>query len=144
MTLPTVYTEKTLAEFMHNELGKVAGITGYNVGVNDAGSYAEAVNETVLAYGVTSIINASDIQKVRALARVEAWKKACNDLAALYKFSSDGASYERQQMFANAQLNLGRALTLALQWDPSYEITVTKVRPVHDPYRYLEDEDRPL
>ncbi|HEY3310561.1 MAG TPA: hypothetical protein VGK00_02870 [Anaerolineales bacterium] len=144
MTPPTVYTEKTLSDFMHQELGKVAVILAYTVGAGDAGSYAEAVNETLLKYGQVLIANATDISKIRALARVEAWKKACNDLAALYKFTSDDASYERNQIFDQAEKNLGMALTLSLPWDAGYQINVTRVRPVHDPYRYLPEEDRTL
>jgi hypothetical protein len=144
MTPPTSYTEKTLADFMHQELGKVAGILGYAVGAGDAGSYAEAVNETLLNYGQTLIAEAGDMPKIRALARVEAWRKACTDLAALYQFTSDDASYERNQVFDQAEKNLQMALTLALAWEPGYQVTVTRSRPVHDPYRYLPDEDRSL
>lgn len=142
MSAPAVYTEKTLADFMHVELGKLATVLGYAPGAGDAGSYAEAVNESILRYGVATIDLATDIRKLRGLARLEAWKKAVDDLAAHYTFQSDGNTFDREQMFTNAELNLQRCLTLALEWDPGYIITVTKVRPVHDPYRYLpEDED---
>ena len=51
MAVPTSYTEHTLAEYMHDELGKVATLLGYAVGVADAGSYAEAVIEAQITFG---------------------------------------------------------------------------------------------
>lgn len=144
MSAPTVYTEKTLGDFMHQELGKVAGVLGYAVGVADAGSYAEAVNESLLSYGVATIDLATDTRKLRALARVEAWKKACDDLAGMYRFSADGASYNREQMFKQAESKLALCLFMSLSYDSNYQITVTKTRPVQDPYRYVPEDERTL
>jgi len=142
MAAPSVYTEKTLAEFMAAELGKIGTGLSYTVGVADAGSYAEAVNETLLRYGVTSISAATEILKLRALARVQAWRKACNDLASNFNFSSDGSKFERQAVYRQALVNLDSALVLAAEWDTSgaYEISVTRINPVNDPYRYRPEE----
>jgi hypothetical protein len=146
MPIPAAYTEKTLAEFMAAELGKVATLLGYVVGAADAGTYAEAVNESVLRYGVATIAEATDILKIRALARVEAWRKACNDLTTFYKVSSDGSTFDRQKVYEQALINLNRAQLQAVEWDDSgaYSITVTRVTPVNDPYRYLPDVNSAL
>ena len=122
MTPPLIYTEKSLSEYMHWQLQNLASILGLSVGAADAGSYAEAVNAALLAYGVSAISQASDIAKIRALARVEVWRMACNSLAALYDFSADGGSYQRGQMLAQAKKNLETALTDALGYDPAYRV----------------------
>jgi hypothetical protein len=146
MSAPTVYTEKTLADFMAAELGKVATLLGYAVGAADAGSYQEAVNEALLWYGVTNVSQATVILKIRAMARVEAWRKAANDLTTSYKFSSPDGSFERQDVYNHALINLDRALVLAAEYDTTgvYAIAVTRSRPVNDPYRYIPDDARTM
>lgn len=113
------YDEKTLAEFMHQELGRLADVLGYSVGVNDAGSYAQAVTEVMLRAGVEDLSQVKSLQ-VRALARVELWRKVCADLGSMYDFAADGASLKRGQMFTHAQINLAGATLLALEYDPAY------------------------
>lgn len=106
MALPASYTEKTLAQFMHTQLGKIASILGLAVGASDAGSYAEAVNDTLLAYDaedVTTITGAANLKKLRALAMLAAWTFVINNFAALYDFSADGASYDRSQLFKQSK-----------------------------------------
>jgi hypothetical protein len=147
MSAPAVYTEKMLADFMHGELGKVATLLGYTVGVSDAGSYTEAVNESLLRYGAAAIADAGEILKLRALARVEAWRKACNDLATYYKITTDdGTALERETVYNQALVNLDRALAQAVEWDASgaYVIRLTRLKAVNDPYRYIPDEERTL
>jgi hypothetical protein len=147
MPVPTSYTEHELADFMAAELGKVATLLAYAVGALDAGSYQEAVNEAIIQYGAASIALCTDIPKVRALARVEAWKKACNDLVTYYKFSSTGSVFERESVYKNAVESLDRAYGLAVEWVsfptwPTYEIGVTRLRPVNDPYRYIPEDEQ--
>lgn len=114
------YSEKTLAEFMHAELGRLAQVLGYAVGLDDPGSYAQAVTEVRLRCGVEDLADAADVLYVRALARVEVWRRVCADLTALYDFSTEGASMRRRQMFINAQTNLAGAILLSLEHDPAY------------------------
>ncbi|MCX6081786.1 MAG: hypothetical protein NTW32_19850 [Chloroflexi bacterium] len=146
MTVPSVYSEKSLAEFMQAELGKVAVLLAYAAGAADAGSYAEAVNESVLRYGSVLIADCTEILKLRALARVEAWRKACNDLTTVYKFSSDGSSFERETVYRQAVQNLNRALGLAAEYDPggAYVISISRAVPVNDPYRYTPEDYQTL
>jgi len=142
MTVPSSYTEKELAAYMHGELGPVAAALGLAVGSTDAGSYAEAVNETLLQYGVATIAQATDMVKLRALARVYAWRKVVGLLTALFDFAADGGEYNRSQMIVAAEKNLARAVIDALEYDPVYRVRTTRQRMVNDPYRYVEDEDR--
>lgn len=148
MTIPSSYTEKSLAEYMHSAgvLGHVATVLGLAVGVSDAGSYAEAVNETLLVYGeddITDITGSDNLRKLRGLARVQAWKMVVGNFAALYKFSADGGTYDRNQLFEQARKALEIAEADAIQWLPEYAVLTGKLDPIHDPYRYLPDDERP-
>jgi len=146
MPAPNIYTEKTLADFMNAELGKVATVLVYVVGALDAGSYQEAVNESLLRYGAATVNLATDIMKIRALARVEAWRKAVNDLSTNYRFSSPDGSFERETVFRQAVTNLERAQGLAAPYDNLglYVISTSRVIPVNDPYRYIPEEERTM
>ena len=110
MAAPVSYTEKTLADFMHAELGKTGSLLAYAVGAADAGSYQEAVNETLLNYGASTVDGAVDIQKLRALARVEAWRKAVGDLTTAYRFTSEGSTFDRGRLYQQAVETLLRRL----------------------------------
>lgn len=144
MSAPSSYTEKTLADFMHWTLSSMAGILNLSPGSTDAGSYLEAVNSALLAYGVSAISEATDIARLRALALVEAWRMATNALAALYDFSADGGTYQRGQMLALARSNLANAQAEALAYDASYQVTVSRQEVLNDPYRYRADDEAAL
>jgi len=145
MVLPGSYTEKTLAVYMHGVLGPLAGVLGLAVGAADAGSYAEAVNAVLLAYsGVAQVSEALDLERLRGLACVEAWQLACNGLAAAYDFGAEGGTYQRSQMLAAAQSRLLAAQSAALVFDRQYVVQVTRMKAVHDPYRYVPDDERSL
>lgn len=117
MPLPAAYTEETLAQFMHTVLGPVASTMDYVTPEGDAGDYAEAVNETLLAYDISDIADATDIKKVRVLARREAWRKVMDETAGHYDVSADDASYKRSQLHEQAKANFEQAATEAAQYD---------------------------
>jgi hypothetical protein len=106
MAVPTAYTEDTLAEYMHSALREVATTLGFAPGDGD---YDEAVNEALLAYGVTDIAEATQIAKLRTLARREAWRQAQSAAAARFDFSADGGDYSRSQLHKQITTNLERA-----------------------------------
>jgi hypothetical protein len=137
MPIPAAYDETSLAEFMHNELGPVAKVLGYTEPNGNAGVYQEAVNEVMLALGVTDLLRAPDIRKVRALARRQAWTMANNGLATKYDYSADGASYNRSQMFTQVKQALDRAIgdCMALGLD-GYSASIDTVEFKYDPYTY--------
>lgn len=143
MSAPTSYTEATLATYMHSVLGDVATTMGWSAGT---ASYGEAVNETLLAYGVDSISSISGrdgIAKLRALARVEAWRQVISNTAGGYDFSADGASYSRSQMHEQALASMRVAEADAMQYGGyGYEAIFQNLEHVQDPYAYIEDDDR--
>lgn len=131
MPLPVTYTETTLAEYMHSALGDTAVALGWTA----PDSYDEAVNETMLAYGTTDlsqVAGSANLRRLRAYARVEAWRQAMQYTAADFAFSADGASYSRDQIHehAKAQLALAEADLLRM----GFRIATDRLRYVHDPY----------
>jgi len=137
--IPTAYTEEALGEYMLTILGVVGQVLQYT-----SASFDEEIADTLLAYGVANIAQATDIKKLRALAKVAAWQKANADLVAFYDYQADGGKFDRSQMQAMAEKALAQAQTGALAYDPNYQAQVTRERPVNDPYRYIPDEERTL
>lgn len=147
MAIPTTYTEKALAEFMHTTLGKVAKALDLHVMPDGPGDYAEAVNDALLDYGaqdIATITGMDNIQKLRALAKVCAWRHVVNNFAALYNFSADGGSYSRSQLFDQAKAALKIAESQALPYATNNVIRIRKVDHIHDPYTVRDIEDRTL
>ena len=141
MSIPTSYTETTLAEFMHTSLGKVAQVLGLSP---EAGSYGEAVNEALLRYGtdsIGSISGAANLLKLRTLAKVAAWEFVVTNFAALYDFSADGGTYNRSQLFDQAKQSLELAQAQALPYDSAYEARVIGVDHAHNPYQYRPEDE---
>jgi hypothetical protein len=110
MPVPTAYTEQSLMNYMHEALSGVGDVLGFT----PPHAYNEAFNEVMLVYGasdVTAVTGASNIRKLRAIARVEAWRKVMAATAGDYDFRrEDGASYNRSQVHAQAHKNYLQAL----------------------------------
>ena len=143
MTIPTSYTEAELASYMDAILGPVADALGWSVANGD---YDEPVNSAILAYGVDDIADISgreNIEKLRALARVEAWRAVRDATAGHYDFSDGGVSLKRSQMHAQAVKNMDAAIAEAMRFGAyGYEVVIDTIEYVHDPYRYFDDDDR--
>jgi hypothetical protein len=143
MPVPTSYTEEELAQYMHAALGKVAEA----LGLTAPDSYEEAINDALLAYGQTDIAQISGtagVRKLRALARVAAWRFVIANFAALYDFSADNASYSRSQLLANAEKALKVAEDAAVAYSDAYAGKIVKVRHVNDPYVVQSEEENAL
>lgn len=144
MAAPATYTETTLATFMLAEMGNVATALGWT-GLNDV---QPAVDEALLVYGVDDIGNISgreNVRKLRALARVEAWRLASNSLAADYDFKADGGDYKRSQLYAQATQALERAQADAAEFDAGVSVIARDaVDFIHDPYQVRDSGGHPL
>lgn len=137
MSAPSGYSETSLAQFMHDELGPTARMLGYPEPADNPGVYAEAVNEAALSLGVNEISQASDIRKVRALAKREAWTMAVKALATKFDFSADGASYDRSQVFLQAKQALETAIADCLRLGlDGYSVSIRTLDQQYDPYHY--------
>lgn len=110
MAAPTAYTEISLMNYMHECLNGVGDVLGFD----PPHAYDEAVNEVLLVYGtadVTAVTGANNIRKLRAIARVEVWRKVLAATAGDYDFRrEDGAQYSRSQIHAQAEKMFNQAL----------------------------------
>ncbi len=73
MAVPSAYTETELKQFMVTALGHIAPVLTWTV---DTAQIGEAINDTLLEYGVNDIEDATDIKKLRALAKFTVWQAA--------------------------------------------------------------------
>lgn len=140
MPAPTSYTEETLASFCVRQLGQVATALGW---LPESPRVADAVHDALLAYGASTIADATDVPKLRALARLAIWRAAAAETAGHYRFGADQMSFDRQQVHAQARAMVADAEreAAALGVGPSALVVTAVVRP-DDYYAYLPDELR--
>ena len=135
MAYPSSYTELALKTYMHTVLADVATVLGWGITTH----YGEAVNEAVATYGVadvTTITGLTNLYKLRALARREAWRAACGALAAKFDFSADGHAVKRSDLYNHAAAELQRAENDALPFDTTsgYNVGTASVEYADDWY----------
>lgn len=134
MALPSAYSEEDLKDYLLVVLGSVGDALGW-----DANTLllAEVVNDTLLAYGVDAIADASDIPKLRALARWRVWLAAVDALAGYYTVSlpAEGGQLTRSQLTQQATVRLQAAEIEAGRYGSPYALTQTAVTRALDPYR---------
>lgn len=141
MAAPSSYTEETFRAYLDTALGAVADVLGWTTG---AGDYDEAVNETLLAYGVddiTSVRGRDNIRALRALGRAEIWRAVVAETASDFDFRADGGDYKRSQIHTQAVEALRRAEDEAALYDDRYAVDVATFEPDHDPYAVLTYDD---
>lgn len=135
MPVPATYTETGLIAFMTTVLGSAGDALPEDT--RDA-VYQEAVIETLLEYGVSDIADATDVARLRALARVAVWQAVVDATAGNIDFRMGDQSLTSSQIHAQALQNLRRATTQALPYDSTYAVTRTAVAHANDPYRTIE------
>ena len=135
MPVPTSYTEITFAMYLHGVLGVTAEMIGWTV-VGD--SYAEVINDTLLAYGVADIGDATDLSKLRVLGRMCLWQMAKTAVIPEVNYSADGQNYSREAIFQHIDNMLSQARIDALPFfDTGYQVDVYGVSH-DDPYAPIE------
>ena len=141
MAIPTSYTEATLAQFMKDVIGDTADSISWTTVI---GKYQEAVNETLIAYGVTDIALATDIAKIRAIARREVWRAVANSTAGNYRFGSDREQYYRDHVYDHAKSEFLSASASAAKYvddDDSTKASILTVIDEADPYVWVSGQD---
>lgn len=136
MALPTAYTEATLKTYMLASLGALGTTLGLTMI-----SFDEAVNDVLAAYGVTDIANATDIPKLRALAKVAAARTAQVTASSWYDFKADGGDFSRSQVATQVKTLLAQAESEALAYADAYTIGTGTFTYVADPYPFGADDD---
>jgi hypothetical protein len=98
MSVPAGYTPTTLATYMHTVLGRTAGIIGWQ----NPASYAEPINDALIAYGVDAVGSATDVDKLRACARWAVWQAVADYTAGYHDFSEDQQTFRMHQVHQQA------------------------------------------
>lgn len=133
MTIPTSYDATTLADYLVLVLGEIATILGWDASTPQV---AEAVTDTLLAYPVTDIADLTtptQMQRVRALGAVMAWRAAVRSLSARYDVAEDTSRGDRSQAHKMALENLALAESYA------GECGIGLVRVERQPILYVDD-----
>jgi gamma-glutamyl:cysteine ligase YbdK (ATP-grasp superfamily) len=134
MTVPSSYTEANLKSLMVAELGNVGAVLGWTTAT---AQIQEAVYDALIAYGVSAIADATDANKLRAVAKREAWRAAVNGLVTLVTFSVDGESVNRSDYLKNAREALELAEVVAASYGVSdVSVSVSSVIVAGNPYDY--------
>lgn len=141
MPAPTGYTEKSLAAFMLVELADVGAALAWRAdGAAFPGTttpqLVEAVYDSQLMLATTDIANviADDIPRLRAVARVNAWRAICKSLAARIRISTDGQSLDFAVLYQQARENLKVARAALASFAGDDDIIVGTLKREIDPY----------
>lgn len=112
MSVPSSQNATELAAYMHGKLGRVAAMLGFSTPAN----YQQAITDTLIAYGVADIGSATNVPRLLALASVEVWRLATQQLAPQINTTTDGRSQNRRELFEHCQAMLDDAQTVARQY----------------------------
>lgn len=134
------YTEALLTRFMERALGDLKD----EVGFTDDTFYLDAIEDTCLAYGVSDVVDATDVKKLRALARVCLWRDVLFKLTAMYDYSEEEEAAKRSQLYRQAESSLRVAERLAAPYDPLRSVQMGRIIWKSDPYQYLPDDKRTI
>lgn len=143
MPLPTSYTEATFSEYLDSELGPIANSLGWAAPNTD--DYNEVVNDTLLLYGesdIASITGLANIQKLRTLGMLSAWRRVVRFISGNFDFSSDGGTYSRSQAETMARNRVMELESEAAEWLGINQIKMQRVEYPHSPYRDTVLADR--
>lgn len=109
MTVPSSVSAAELADYMHGELGRIAQALSFTV----PASYSGAIVKALMAYGVDTIASATNVPRLYALASVEAWRLASQQLTPQINTSTDGRSQNARELFEHCQMMLEDAQRVA-------------------------------
>lgn len=149
MPVPTAYTEPQLAEWMYRELGGangIAGTLGWTVAGDEFGPFENPIAAALYAYhgSAGSIDDATDVRKLWALARREAWRAVVQASAGEHDYGTESSRYSRSQIHKQALASLALAESEAAHYEDALAVSFVPIRHAHDPYVWLGDETRVL
>jgi hypothetical protein len=138
MPIPSSYTEDGIAQYMLNVLENAGPAAEWT-----SADFEEQVVDLLLDYGVTDIASATDITKLRSLARVQAWRKVVAAVSGDFDFSADEAEYNRRVVFEHARTMLEEAERAAAEWLEKLWATQGSMTWEDDPYAAVPVRGRP-
>lgn len=107
----------TLAEYLEGYLGGLADQLGWN-----SNSYTFVVAEALRLYGVSSEDQATDLNKLYALARVALWEAVLREVSMDFDYSANGANFRRSQVYEQVRQNLEDARADAQMYLGDYAV----------------------
>lgn len=140
MPIPTSYTEDSLGAYMHRSLGEMAVLLQLTA---DAAGFSDQIADVLIACGVDNIASVTDIAKLRAVAKREAWKLAMERTAIAYNIAMDDQRLEREKLHDHAVAMYNSASVQAARYvtdDSSYSVTIYNIRDPYDPYAPVDGE----
>ena len=103
ITVPTSFTDESLAASMHSWLGGDAGLPGLLGWAVADGSYNSAIMATLMYYGdVTDLSGATNIPRLMAYASIAAWDMAAAATAPITDWSRNAESIKSSQAHDHA------------------------------------------
>jgi hypothetical protein len=117
--MPVVYTNKTLAEYMHRLATRQVNDLGWTTGdpnvPTDLGNYQDSVDSLAFEMGVTDIADVPDenIYELRLRSRVILWQTLAEAYVGLYAIGGLARQLARQQLYEHCVQMWDKA-TLAL------------------------------
>jgi hypothetical protein len=139
MTLPETYTQTHLADWLLKRLGPVADVLGWSA---MSFQVVDAIEDALIAYGVDEVPEATNVPKLRALARRELWRQVADSTVGYHDFTSSDQSFKLQQIHEQAVAALRRATLECQRSGYAASAYVGTVRRVDNAYRYLPDTER--
>lgn len=125
-----------LSDYITSTLGSVATIVGW-----DSADTTFITTNTLLAYGVATEAEATDLIKLHALCDIEVWKKVLAELAVKYDFASDGGNYRRNQMYESIKQLYLDAVTVGSHYSVIDAIGTGKLTDDTSPYNNIDIQD---
>lgn len=134
MPVPTSYTENSFALFLHETLGDIADVLGWET---VDGIYDEIINDTLLAYGVNNLSQATDIKKLRTLGKLMLFRAGMTAAIPEINYTADGATMSREAIFQHFKTMADQMYleSLAYAVDYNYDAQINGVTR-NDPYSY--------
>ena len=108
-------------------------------------SFDFIVEETLSTYGVSTESEATNTDKLHAIAKVKLWEAVLREFSFDFDYSDLSTSIKRSQIFENIQKQLNQAVSAAYQYLPQYKIRIGKYSMnKNDPYSNTPYSDRSI
>jgi hypothetical protein len=131
----------TLSTYLESYLGTT--LTNQLNWSTSGSSFDFIVEETLSTYGVSSELEATNLPKLHAIAKVKLWEAVLREFSFDFDYTDLSSSIRRSQVFENIQKQLNQAISSAYQYLPQYKIRIGKYNlDKNDPYSNTPYSDR--
>jgi hypothetical protein len=129
-----------------NYIQTYLGDTGDLLGWSGSGAEYEAIEDRTLeVYGVSTLAEATDLNKLHSIANMVAWNYVVSYFASRYNYSADGSSFQLSQLFDHANTMLAITTADAMSYVSNFAIAFGKWDDTEaDPYSNVPYFERDL